>query len=439
MAIKKHKPTHNAPRITRNDKTAAVILAAGEGKRMKSALPKVLHPLADKPLLEHVVDAVKGAGVRRIVVVVSADRGPIEDAIGPAHTYVVQKRRLGTGHALMQARKALADFGGDVVVLCGDAPLIRPETLRSLIQQHRSRGNVCTVLTAEVDNPKDYGRIVRGAGDRIERIVEEQHATAREKAVCEVNSGVYCLTFPDAGAALSRIQKRPPSDEYPLTDIVGILLAEGGRVEAMRISDGTEITGINSRKALARAEKIMQRRLADCHMENGVSIVDPDTTFLGCRVQIGRDTRIEPFSVIEGRVRIGKNCVVGPFAHLRDGTVLKDGAEIGNFVEVKKSTVGAFSKAKHLSYLGDATIGRRANIGAGTITANYDGKHKHPTTIGDGASIGSNTTLVAPVSVGAGAVTGAGSVVLKGRDVRPGWVVAGVPARVITNKRRRQG
>ena len=222
-----------------------------------------------------------------------------------------------------------------------------------------------------------------------------------------------------------------------MTDIVKDLVEAGKPVGGFITQDGDEIVGINSRRALAQAEKILQRRIARFHMDHGVSIVDPQNTYIGAEVRIGQDSLIEPFCVIEGKVRIGRDCVVGPFSHLRDGAVLKDGSEVGNFVEVKKSVIGSLSKAKHLSYLGDAKIGRKVNIGAGTITANYDGKKKHPTRIGDGALIGSNTTLVAPVSVGKRAVTGAGSVVLKGRDVAPGAVVVGVPARVLNNRGKR--
>ncbi len=413
---------------------ACVILAAGEGKRMKSRLPKVLHRLAGKSLLGHVIDAARNAGLQKILLVVSSDHAQIKENAGDRFTFVVQKDRLGTGHALQQAQKALKGFKGDLVVLCGDAPLIRTQTIRSLVQQHREGGFVCTVLTARVEDPKDYGRIVRGGAGNVMRIVEEKMANAQEKAIREVNSGAYCLSVPEAFDALDKIERKGPAGEYPLTDIVDILVEQGKPVGGLITQDDEEILGINSRQALALAEKILQRRIAHFHMDNGVSIVAPENTYIGADVQIGQDTLVEPFTVMEGKVRIGQNCVVGPFAHLRDGTVLEDGAEIGNFVEVKKSSVGSFSKAKHLSYLGDATIGCKVNIGAGTIIANYDGKKKHPTRIGDEASIGSNTTLVAPVSVGKRAVTGAGSVVLRGRNVLPGSVVAGVPAHVLKRR-----
>ena len=379
------------------------------------------------------VHAAQEAGLQRIVIVVSSDVAAFAAVVGNSQEFAVQKDRLGTGHALQQAQKVLEGFRGETVILCGDAPLVRADTIRALMDCHRSNANVCTVLTAELSEPKDYGRIVRNRAGRVVGIVEEKMATAREKMIREVNSGAYCLKFPEASKALAGIEKRLGGTEYPLTDIVGSLAKAGARVGAFVAQDPEEITGINSRATLAVAEKIMQRRIASFHMDNGVSIVDPENTWIGCDVRIGQDTVIEPFSVIEGEVRIGAGCVVGPFAHLRDATVLEDGAEIGNFVEVKKSTIGSLSKAKHLSYLGDTMVGRKVNIGAGTITANYDGKNKHATTIEDGASIGSNTTLVAPVRVGAGAVTGAGSVILRRRDVKPGSVVAGVPARVIRN------
>ena len=426
--------TGKAQRATQKA-AACVILAAGEGKRMKSRIPKVLHRLAGKPLIQHVVDVAKDAGAGKILVVVSRDHQELKALLGNSAAFVVQKDRLGTGHALAQAQKLLRSFSGDVLVLCGDAPLIRAQTVRALLAQHRQTGSVCTVLTAKVEDPRDYGRIVRGGAGNIVRIVEEKMADSAQKAIREINSGAYCLKVPDVFDALEKIERRGPSGEYPLTDIVDILVGQDKSVGGFISEDSEEIIGINSRGALAQAEKILQKRIMDFHMDNGVSIVDPENTYIAAEVCIGQDSVIEPFSVIEGKVRIGQNCVVGPFAHLRDGTVLGDGSEVGNFVEVKKSTIGSLSKAKHLSYLGDASVGSKVNIGAGTITANYDGKHKHPTHIGDEASIGSNTTLVAPVSVGKRAVTGAGSVILAGRDVAPGSVVVGVPARVLKSRR----
>lgn len=412
-----------------------MILAAGEGKRMKSSIPKVLHRVAGKPILKHVTDAAIGAGVSRLVVVVASEHQEMEALVGGKGVeFVVQKERLGTGHAMQQAQKALKDFKGDVVVLCGDAPLIRPQTIASLIQQHREEENICTVLTAKIRDPKDYGRIVRNAVGSVIRIVEEKEANTQERAIKEVNSGAYCLKAPDVFDALAKIRKKSQLAEYALTDVVAILVEKSEPVGGCVAGDSDEIIGINSRAALAQAEKILQRRIAAQHMENGVTIIDPANTYIGWDVEIGQDSVIEPFTVIEGKVRIGKGCVVGPFAHLRDGTVLEDSSEIGNFVEVKKSSIGSFSKAKHLTYLGDTTLGRKVNIGAGTITANYDGKDKHATWIGDGASIGSNTTLVAPVRVGDRAVTGAGSVITRRQDVPAGAVVVGVPARLLEKK-----
>ncbi len=404
---------------------------------MKSALPKVLHRIGGRALLSHVIAAARGAGVERIVLVVSREHEPIRNLVGADFAFVIQEPRLGTGHALQQAQTALRDFCGDVIVLCGDAPLVTTATIREMIDLHRREGNACTVLTALVDNPKDYGRIVRDKAGHVTRIVEEKEASAKEKEICEVNSGAYCLKYPAAAVALSRLERKMAGGELPLTDIVESLAKSGAKVGGFRTVDNAEIMGINSRGALAQAERILQKRIAAFHMDNGVGIVDPSNTYIGSDVTIGQDSMIEPFTVIEGCVRIGQGCVVGPFAHLRDGTVLEDGAEIGNFVEVKKSLIGAHSKAKHLSYLGDATLGQKVNIGAGTITANYDGKKKHATHIEDGASIGSNSTLVAPVRIGAGAVTGAGSVILSQRNVPAGAVVVGVPARELSKSQRR--
>ncbi len=412
-------------------KTACVVLAAGEGKRMQSSLPKVLHRLAGRTLLEHVIRAARDAGVDRIVAVVSSDTAPFEKLLGASVSYAVQRDRLGTGHALQQAQSALQDFDGELIVLCGDAPLLRGQTIEALIRQHRQEGNACTVLTAEVPEPRDYGRIVRDRKGKVLCIVEEKEANAKQRALREVNSGAYCMGAAKAFAALKQLKKKSALGEFALTDVVAILKKEKACVGAFKVCDPDEIMGINSRVALAQAEKVLQRRIAQRHMENGVSIVDPANTYIGCDVEIERDSVIEPFSVLEGRVRVGKGCTVGPFAHLRDGAVLEDAAEVGNFVEVKKSVIGQGSKAKHLTYLGDATLGRKVNIGAGTITANYDGKNKHATRIDDGAHIGSNTTLVAPVSVGKNAVTGAGCVVTRNHHVPDGAVVAGVPARVL--------
>jgi bifunctional UDP-N-acetylglucosamine pyrophosphorylase/glucosamine-1-phosphate N-acetyltransferase len=416
----------------------AVVLAAGKGTRMKSERAKVLHKILGRPVLEYVLRNLRDAGVGEIVVVVGHQAEEVKKA-APGCVFVEQKEQKGTGHAVLQAEDALAGFGGDLFVVAGDAPLIQGPTLTRLLDEHRLNHRAATFLSACLEDPSGYGRVVRDkATSRFLRLVEDVDASPEEKNISEVNSGSYVFRAPDLFAALKNVKPDNKKGELYLTDVLSLQLGAGKVVDAVRSTQPAEIYGINSRRDLVMATNFLRWKILERHMDNGVTIVDPSTTFIEEDVEIGQDTVIEPFTVIRRDVKIGKGCEVGPFAQLRAGTVLEDGAEIGNFVEVKKSRIGARSKAKHLTYLGDATLGANVNIGAGTITANYDGKTKHATVIEDGAHVGSNTVLVAPVKLGKGAKTGAGAVVVRG-EVAPGEVVAGVPARPIRAKSARAG
>ncbi len=423
----------------------AVVLAAGKGTRMRSSVAKVLHPLLGRPLLSFPIEASRAAGVGRTAVVVGHQAEEVCRVLdAPDVTFVLQAEQRGTGHAVLCAREALEGFQGTALVLCGDVPLLRPETLRRLEAAHREAGTLVTVLSMEPPEPGGYGRLVRDASGRLLRIVEEQDASPAEKAVREVNTGTYALEFPWAWGALEALGTRNSQGEYYLTDVVAAAARVGGAASVL-LEDPEEVMGINSRAHLAEAGAALRRRINRAWMEAGVTLEDPDSTWIepgvvlapdvtlgpGCRLQgttrvaegaridqgvvvadseIGPGAHVKPYCVL-AEARLGPGAEVGPFAHLRPGAVLAEGARVGNFVEMKQSVLGRGSKASHLTYLGDTTVGERANIGAGTITCNYDGVQKHRTVIGDRAFIGSNTSLVAPVRVGTGATVGAGSTV----------------------------
>jgi bifunctional UDP-N-acetylglucosamine pyrophosphorylase/glucosamine-1-phosphate N-acetyltransferase len=410
----------------------AIVLAAGRGVRMKSEKAKVLHALLGRPLIHHVLRALRSAGVKDVVVVVGHQEEAVRKAAGSGVTFARQTEQKGTGHAVLSAGKALKGRAGLVFVLAGDAPLITPDTLKSMLAAHREAGAAATVLTCCIDDPTGYGRIVRDEAGKFQAIVEHGDATEKQKEIQEVNSGAYVFDSGDLFRALKEVKVNPKKGEIYLTDALQVLLGHQRTVATFRASDPSEVYGINSRRDLVAATNFLRWRILERHMDNGVTIVDPSTTFIEEDVTIGPDTVVLPYTVIEHDVTIGKGCEVGPFSHLRPGAVLDDGAEVGNFVEVKKSRIGPHSKAKHLTYLGDATLGANVNIGAGTITANYDGKNKHATVIGDGVHIGSNTVLVAPVRLGKNVTTGAGAVVLG--DVADDDTVVGVPARSLRAK-----
>lgn len=415
-----------------------VILAAGAGTRFLSRKPKVCQPLLGRPLVGWVLDQAFALEPERVVLVVGHGaeevRAAAELEVPPAERgrlrFVLQAERRGTGHALQQALPELAP-GDPVVVLYGDMPLLGLAGLRALCAAlGRAR---LAMLTAEVARPRGFGRILRRGG-RFAGVIEEKDATAEQKAIREVNVGVYAFARADLERYLPRLRDQNAQRELYLTDVPAMVLADGGTVEALALADEREAIGINTLEHLAEARTALQYQILARHMANGVYVEDPATTFIDHGVEIGPGARILPCTVIRAGVKIGQDCEVGPFTHLRAGTVLETGAEIGNFTEAKNARVGAHTKAKHLSYLGDVTIGKNVNIGAGTIVANYDGKKKHATVIGDRAFVGSGSVLIAPCQVGEGALTGGGAVVTRNSSIPPGEAWVGIPARPLRKK-----
>lgn len=442
-------------------------MAAGLGTRMKSRRAKVLHELGGLPLITHVVKTAQTLDPQTILVIVGHQAEEVEkavlDAVGELASFVVQQKQRGTGDAVESARGRLEKSDSLLLVLSGDVPLIRAETLRKLIDHHRNNDAACSILSVELQNPTGYGRIVRDENGAFTRIVEHKDATADQRQIREINSGIYCFEAGDLFQALRRVEPANEQGEYYLTDVAEIILSLGGNVSVYLHDDAREVSGINTRAELAEFENLLRRNtIRRLMIETGVTFIDPSHAYVGPEAVVGRDCIIYPNVSIEGKSvigegcvirsgaritnsrlgkevtvkdhsivvdsEIGANCSVGPFAHLRMNATLEDKATVGNFVEVKKSRLKRGTKAMHLTYLGDATIGERTNIGAGTVTCNYDGKHKHQTIVEDDVKIGSDTMLVAPVTVGARSVTGAGSVVTK--DVPPDSLVAGVPAEV---------
>ncbi len=461
--------------VSNEQKTLDVlILAAGLGTRMRSNRAKVLHRLDGRPLINHVCLTATALAPRKIYVVIGHQgedvRRAVLEELDEAHAaFVWQKEQLGTGHAVNSAREFLETEDSTLLVLSGDVPMIRVETLAALVQQHyahRGKGAACTILTVKLEDPSGYGRVVRDDGGFFSRIVEQKDASDEEKQIKEINSGIYCFNTQKLFAALSSVQNNNVQGEYYLTDVPSLLREAGEAVSLYQHTDAREVSGINNRAELADLERIFCRRtITRMMLDYGVTFIDPKNTYVSGQTNIGRDTVIYPNVNIEGASSIGDgctirqgtritnsrigrsveildncvitdseiadNCTVGPFAHLRGRAKMEESAKVGNFVELKKTILGRGSKASHLSYLGDATIGEKTNIGAGTITCNYDGVNKHATIIEDRVKIGSDTMLVAPVRVGSGSVTGAGSVVTK--DVPPDSLVAGVPATIKKN------
>ncbi len=426
--------------------TYAVVLAAGQGTRMKSDLYKVLHPVCGKPMVEHVIDHIRGLGIDQIVTIVGHGAETVEETLGGKCEYALQEEQLGTAHAVQQAERLIGDLDGTTIVVCGDTPLIRSETMEALIAHHNESGAKATILTANADDPTGYGRIIRGESGQVLRNVEQKDATPEEQKVTEINTGTYCFDNRMLFETLKKVKNNNAQGEYYLPDVVGILQSESALVSAYVTGDFSETLGINDRVVLAEAESVMRRRIAEKHMRNGVTIISPENTYISAAAEIGRDTVLQPGTMIEGHTVIGGKCVIGPnsqivdsvigdnttvhssivlsstigsataigpFAHIRPDSNLGNGVKIGNFVEVKKSTLGEGSKVSHLSYIGDAKVGSRVNVGCGTITVNYDGKNKHLTTIEDDVFVGCNSNLVAPVTVGKGAYVAAGSTITK--------------------------
>ncbi len=406
---------------------------------MKSGLPKVLHDLAGWPLLAYPLAAVSAlSGLERVAVVVGHQADRVRESFASsAIEWVLQDPPRGTGDAVAKAAKALSGFRGVVGVANGDSPLIGHEHLESLVEavsaggSAGSRGAAGAFLTAELAEPGRYGRVVRGASGQVERIVEASEASARELALREINAGAYAFRWPDLSSVLDRLGSDNAKGEFFLTDAVRLLIESGGRVEGVRADDPDVALGVNTQAELAAVNEIWQRRLRERLLAGGVSMPSPSHVYLEQEVEVAEGTIIHPFSVLRRGTKVAAGCQIGPFAHLRGGVEMAPGAELGNFVEAKAATIGAGAKAKHLTYLGDVEIGARANVGAGTIVANYDGRKKHRTKVGARAFIGSGTVLVAPVEVGEEALTGAGTVVLAGHDVGPREVVVGVPSRRI--------
>lgn len=414
-----------------NSGPVAIILAAGHGKRMKSERAKVLHEVCGQPMIRYVVDAARGAGATRIIVVVGYGSDQVRAALANEKDirFATQERQLGTGDAVKACRPLLRDYHGPALVLVGDEPLIRPEPLAALLARFRDEGAECLLGTAIVPDPTGFGRILRDSAGRFLRIVEERDCSPEERSIREINPSCYVFNLPGLWDALDRLDTGNAQGEYYLTDAPRLLEEMGRKVLAEPCLEPDDILGINTRQHLAQAHAILQGRIQDRLMEAGVSIVDPRNTYVDGRAEVGRDTVIFPFSMITGTVKIGAGCRVGPFAHLRDGTTLADGVEVGAFVEVNRSHLEDEVKARHLAYLGDAHVGRATNVGAGVVVANFDGHSKNRTTVGDDAFLGSGSILVAPVAIGSGAVVGAGAVVTKNHNVAAGSTVVGVPAR----------
>jgi len=411
----------------------AIILSAGRSTRLKSDIPKVLQPILGRPMLSYVIDAVKNAGIKDVFVILGHKSDLVKKILPAGLHILIQTKQRGTADAVKSAEVGLKGYKGDILVVYGDHPLIRSQTLKKLILYHRKESFDCTLLTAELKNPSGYGRVIRDKDNRVIRIIEELDCGKEDLNISEVNPGVMCFKKKVLFECLGDIKINKRKKEFYLTDIVGILAKRGKRIGGI-LSEFPEEEGlgVNTQSDLIRANEFMRRRVISEFILKGIRIISPETTFIDSNVSIGERTVIYPFTIIEKNVKIGKSCTIGPFCRIREGTRIKDSVELGNFAEVTRSNIKERTKIKHFSYLGDAFIGKNVNIGAGTVTANFDGERKNKTEIGDNVFIGSDTILIAPVKVGKNAITGAGAVVT--RNVSDNTVVVGMPAKVLKKK-----
>ncbi|MCF6411923.1 bifunctional UDP-N-acetylglucosamine diphosphorylase/glucosamine-1-phosphate N-acetyltransferase GlmU [Pseudalkalibacillus salsuginis] len=425
-------------------KRYAVVLAAGQGTRMKSRLYKVLHPVAGKPMVQHVVDQIKKVGVEKIVTVIGHGAEKVKSQLGEEVEYALQEEQLGTGHAVIQTEQQLGGLEGTTLVVCGDTPLISSETMEALLEHHEKENAKVTLLTAHADDPAGYGRVIRNEDGTVAKVVEHKDASVDELAVQEINTGTYCFDNHTLFEALKQVNNDNVQGEYYLPDVIEIAKNKSEIVAAYQTPSFDETIGVNDRVALSEAERLMKIRINTKHMRNGVTMVDPQQTYISADVTIGRDSVILPGTVLTGSTSVGEDCeigpnseikdshignnavikqsvvhdskvgdnvAIGPYAHIRPQSTLGNDIKVGNFVEIKKSKMDDGSKASHLSYIGDAEIGKNVNLGCGSITVNYDGKNKHLTKVEDGAFIGCNSNLIAPVIVGENAYVAAGSTI----------------------------
>lgn len=393
------------------EEVIALVLAAGKGTRMKSDKSKLVHKIYGKELVRRVVETAQKAGVDDIVTVVGYKREQVQLVLGDSVKYAYQDEMLGTGHAVMQAENYLKDKQGKIVVLNGDVPILRPETLKELIDKSVKNKEYATILTAIYNNPTGYGRIIRDIGGNIKEIIEEKDLAEDQKSIQEINAGIYCFDIQELLKALKEIKPNNAQNEYYLTDVVKIMNEKGLKTGAVIVEDNTEILGVNDKLQLELLTKVLKLRINQYHMRNGVTIEDIDNTYIYDDVEIGTDTVIHPNTTIKNDVVIGKDCELGPNAYIREGCRLADKVKIGSFVEIKKAIIGEEAKVPHLSYMGDCEIGAKTNVGCGTITCNYDGFNKSKTIIGEHCFIGSNVNLVAPVKLGKNSFVAAGSTI----------------------------
>ena len=418
----------------RNKYVMTVIMAAGKGTRMKTQKSKLVHKIYDKELVRRVAELAKEVGSDEVVAVVGHMRELVEDVLKDSVKYAYQEELLGTGHAVMQARKYLEGKKGKVIILYGDVPIIRPETLQNLVKKSIKNKEYATLLTAIYENPTGYGRIVRDEGGNIKAIVEEKDATPSQKEIKEINSGIYCFDIEELLSALELIEPNNAQGEYYLTDVIKIMNDKGLKTGAVIVEDNTEILGVNDRAQLELLTRVLRMRINAEHMKNGVTIEDANSTYIYDDVKIGVDTVIHPNTTIKSGVIIGDNCEIGPNAYIREGCEIGNNVKVGNFVELKKAKIGDRTKVPHFIYLGDCEVGCDSNIGCGTITCNYDGKEKHKTIIGDRAFVGSNVNFVAPVTIGDDVLIAAGSTITE--DVPSGKM--GIARERQVNKNRKK-